>query len=212
MHRLGMLGRDYPCCSGFGCNVPAIMSIRLLHSRRERIIASFLVTMIPCSARTVIIAGIVASFIGILAALSIYLAVFALIIITGIFLSRITPGEQFGMIMEMAPLRLPTAHNVMMKSWNRIKEFLFIAMPLLIVASIILGFLQYAGVFEAFQNMIEPFSPWCWLAVICDDGPHIRLPGKRWHSRHSLFFRDCQPWLGAYRGSALHFATCKCIV
>jgi len=45
-----------------------------------------------------------------------------------------------------------------MKSWNRIKEFLFIAMPLLIVASIILGFLQYAGAFEAFQNYIEPFS------------------------------------------------------
>jgi ferrous iron transport protein B len=159
MHRLGMHGEAIiPIVLGFGCNVPAIMSIRLLHSRRERIIASFLVTMIPCSARTVIIAGIVASFVGILAAMSIYLAVFALIIITGIFLSRITPGEQFGMIMEMAPLRLPTVHNVMMKSWNRIKEFLFIAMPLLIVASIILGFLQYAGVFEAFQNFIEPFS------------------------------------------------------
>jgi ferrous iron transport protein B len=159
MHRLGMHGQGIiPIVLGFGCNVPALMSIRFLKSRRERIIASFLVTMIPCSARTVIIAGIVAAFIGIIAALSIYLAIFFLVVLTGIILSRITPGEQYGMILEMAPLRHPEWKNVLLKSWLRIKEFLYIAMPLLIVASIILGLLQYAGVFEMFERWIEPFS------------------------------------------------------
>lgn len=159
MHRLGMHGQGIiPMVLGFGCNVPALMSIRLLRSRRERIIASFLVTMIPCSARTVIIAGIVASFVGIAPALSIYLIIFFLIVLTGIMLSRITPGEQFGMILEMAPLRVPEWKNVLLKSWLRIKEFLYIAMPLLIAASIVLGLLQYAGAFEIFESWIGSFS------------------------------------------------------
>jgi len=159
MHRLGMHGVGIiPMVLGFGCNVPAIMSIRLLGSRRERVIASFLVTMIPCSARSVIIAGILASFVSILSALSVYLFIFVLIIITGWFLSRITPGEQFGMILEMAPLRAPRAGFVLKKSWLKIKEFLFIAMPLLLAASVVLGLLQFYGVFDLFEQLIEPFS------------------------------------------------------
>ena len=159
MHRVGMHGQAIiPMILGFGCNVPAVMSIRLLASRRERFIASFLVTMIPCSARTVIIAGVVATFIGIGWALSVYLVVFILVILTGLVLSRITPGERFGMIMEMAPLRAPTAANVVKKSWRQIREFLVIAMPLLVVSSIILGLFQFYGIIEAFQEFITPFS------------------------------------------------------
>ncbi len=159
MHRIGMHGQAIiPLILGFGCTVPAVMSIRLLASRRERFIASFLVTMIPCSARTVIIAGVVATFVGIWWALSIYLIVFILVVLTGLFLSRITPGERFGMIMEMAPLRAPQAGNVVKKSWRKISEFLIIAMPLLILSSVILGLLQYYGIITAFTNFIAPFS------------------------------------------------------
>ena len=57
MHNIGMHGQaPIPMVLGFGCNVPAIMAIRQF-SEREKIIASFLITMVPCSARTVIIAG-----------------------------------------------------------------------------------------------------------------------------------------------------------
>lgn len=159
MHRIGMHGQAIiPLVLGLGCSVPAIASLRLLSSRRERVIASFLVSMIPCSARTVIIAGIVAAFVGLAAALSIYLIVLLLVVLTGLVLSRFTPGEQFGMIMELAPLRRPLFSNVLLKSWLRIKEFLLIAMPLLILASLVLGFLQYAGVFAVFQSWIDPIS------------------------------------------------------
>lgn len=159
MHRLGMHGQGLvPLILGFGCNVPAIMGIRLLRTRRERVIASFLVSMVPCSARTVIVAGIVAVFIGLPAALSIYAITLGLVILTGLVLSRITPGEQYGMILELAPLRVPRIGNILSKSWYRIREFLFIAMPLLILASLVLGLLQYAGFFSLFQQWITPWS------------------------------------------------------
>jgi ferrous iron transport protein B len=159
LHRFGMHGQGIiPIVLGFGCNVPAIMSIRLLRTKRERLIASFLVTLVPCSARTVIIAGLVAAFIGLAAAMSVYLFVMVVILITGLILSRLTPGEQYGMILEMSPLRRPTAKNVLLKSWMRIREFLLVAMPLLIVASIILGLFQYSGLMAAFEEFIAPFS------------------------------------------------------
>jgi ferrous iron transport protein B len=159
MHRIGLHGEALiPMVIGFGCTVPAVLSLRLLKTRREQTIAAFLITMVPCSARTVVIAGIVAAFVGIFWAFSIYLVVFVLIIITAIVLSRMTPGDQFGMIVEMSPLKMPRARFVLQKSWLRIKEFLFIAMPLLIATSIALGLFQYFGLIDAFQQAVAPIT------------------------------------------------------
>ncbi|MDV2482704.1 ferrous iron transport protein B [Methanoculleus sp. Wushi-C6] len=159
MHRVGMHGGAViPLTLAFGCNVPAVMSIRLLRSRRERIIASFLVTMVPCSARTVIIAGIVGSFVGIGAAFSVYGIVFGLILATGLVLSRVTPGDRFGMIMEMVPLRRPDPRLVTKKAWARLSEFLFIAMPLLLAGSVVLGLLEFFGIMAIFGSLMEPYT------------------------------------------------------
>jgi ferrous iron transport protein B len=159
MHRLGLHGEAIiPMVIGFGCTVPAVMSLRILKTRREQTIAAFLISMVPCSARMVVIAGVVAAFVGILWAFSIYFIVFILIILTAVVLSRITPGEQFGMIVEMSALRRPQARLVLAKSWLRIKEFLFIAMPILIITSIGLGLFQYFGVTDAFQQLVAPIT------------------------------------------------------
>ena len=78
MHRFGLHGQAIiPMVLGLGCNVPAIMAIRQIGTKRERHIAAFLITMVPCSARTVLIAGIVSVFVGLYAALSIYLIIFS---------------------------------------------------------------------------------------------------------------------------------------
>jgi ferrous iron transport protein B len=155
MHRLGMHGGGIiPIVLAFGCNVPAVMALKSLKSRRERIIGSFLITMVPCSARTVIVLGIVAAFVGIVEAFSIYLIVLLLIVITGLFLSRFTPGDRFGMIMEMAPLRRPEAGPVIKKSWLRMGEFFFIAMPMLLVGSVFLGLFEYYGIINVFQETV----------------------------------------------------------
>jgi ferrous iron transport protein B len=159
MHHLGLHGQGLiPLVLSFGCSVPAIMSTRLLPTRRERIIASVLVTMLPCSARTVVISGIVASFIGFGAAFSIYGIVFMLVFALGVVLSKITPGEQYGMILEMSELRKPIPKYVFRKAWMRVKEFLYIAMPLLLISSVILGLLEYFGLVTMFESFIDPVS------------------------------------------------------
>jgi ferrous iron transport protein B len=132
------------------------MATRNLGSRRERLIASFLITMVPCSARTVIITGMVAAFVGIPAAFSIYGMVYVVIFLTGVLLSRVTPGGRFGMILEMAPLRRPKADLVLAKSFQRLKGFLVVAIPLLMAGSCILGILEFYGILAVFQNLAAP--------------------------------------------------------
>ncbi|MDD1669066.1 MAG: ferrous iron transport protein B [Methanomicrobiales archaeon] len=157
MHRLGMHGGSViPMVMAFGCNVPAILAARNLGTRRERVIAAFLITLVPCSARTVIIAGMVAAFVGIPAALSIYGLILVIILLTGILLSRVAPGRQVGMILEVAPLRRPLADLVLAKSSRRLLDFLRLALPLLIAGSIILGILEYYGILAAFEELFAP--------------------------------------------------------
>jgi ferrous iron transport protein B len=157
MHRSGMHGGAIiPLVMAFGCNVPALLAARNLGTRRERTIAAFLITLVPCSARTVIIAGMVAGFVGIPAALSIYGMVLLIILVTGILLSRVTPGKQVGMILEVAPLRRPEAGLVLAKSSHRVMDFLKLALPLLIAGSVVLGILDFYGILDAFEALLAP--------------------------------------------------------
>jgi ferrous iron transport protein B len=158
-HRMGLHGRAViPLVLGLGCNVPAIMATRALNTLRERRIASVLISLIPCSARTVIILGLVGTFVGYWAAVSIYVLEIFIIFITGWILGRGLPGERTGFIMEMGPLRYPDVVSTLKKTWLRIREFVYIAFPLLIVGSALLGGLDTLGILDIFENAVSPIS------------------------------------------------------
>jgi len=77
MHKLGIHGKAcIPLILGFGCNVPACLSCRIMETQRERFITGLLTVFVPCSAVTVIVAGLVGKFLGIRFALGLYLFVF----------------------------------------------------------------------------------------------------------------------------------------
>jgi len=157
MHKIGLHGRAVvPMLGGFGCNVPAIMSTRVLTTRRERLISSFLITMVPCSARTAVILGTVGVFLGVKYAFFIYAIILALIFISGWILNRFMSGQVSGMVMEMPPLRRPLAKPLLSKTWLRMKGFILFATPLLLFGSFIIGILQVSG---AMSVITEPLSP-----------------------------------------------------
>ena len=88
-HKLGLHGRAViPLVLGFGCNVPAIMAVHALGTRREKRIASLLISLIPCSARTVIILGLVGTFVGFWPAVSIYVLEILIIACMGWILGK----------------------------------------------------------------------------------------------------------------------------
>lgn len=158
-HKLGLHGRAIiPLVLGFGCNVPAIMALHAFGTRREKRIASLLISLIPCSARTVIILGLVGTFVGFWAAVSIYFMEIFIIAIMGLVLGKTLSGERSGFIMEMAPLRRPELVSTLKKTWMKSREFVYIAFPLLLVGSAFLGVAEAWGLLSAFQNFVEPVS------------------------------------------------------
>jgi len=158
-HKLGLHGRAViPLVLGFGCNVPAIMAVHALGTRREKRIASLLIALIPCSARTVIILGLVGTFVGFWPAVSIYVMEILIIASMGWILGKTLPGQRSGFIMEMTPLRKPELISVLRKTWMKSREFLFIAFPLLLLGSVFLGIADALGLLSIFQNFVEPIS------------------------------------------------------
>ncbi len=156
MHKIGLHGKAViPMLGGFGCSVPAIMSTRGLTSRRQKLITSFLITMIPCSARTAVILGTVGR-IGIVPTLFIYGIILGLIFLVGLLLNRFLSGETTGMVMEMPSLKKPKLKPVLTKTWNRMEEFIYVATPLLIVGSFLIGILEVSGLMDL---IAQPFSP-----------------------------------------------------
>jgi ferrous iron transport protein B len=159
MHRFRLHGRSMiPLILGFGCSVPAIMSTKTLQTRRERIITAALVCMVPCSARSVVILGLVARFVSLPAAISIYLLMIAIIMMTAYILGRSVKGEETGLVLEMVPLRVPGLKDVADKTWMQMREFVYLAFPLLIVGSSILGVLGYVGILNVVNTALSPVT------------------------------------------------------
>ncbi|NIO37220.1 hypothetical protein GTO27_05890 [Candidatus Bathyarchaeota archaeon] len=106
MHRIGLHGKAFiPLILGYGCSVPACIGCRIMETQRERLLAGFVVVLIPCAARTVIILGLVGRFVGLPAALALYVFDLALVFALGRIAFKTLPGEPVGLIMEMPPYK-----------------------------------------------------------------------------------------------------------
>jgi ferrous iron transport protein B len=165
MHKMGLHGRAaIPLVAGAGCNVPAIMGTRVLASMRERIIASTLVVLTPCSARTAVILGAVSLTAGWKPALAIYAVTFALALLTGIGMHHILPGRGTGLVMEMFPFRRPGLLPILKKTWYRFHAFVVVATPIVIGGSIILGGLYETGLLWKLAIPLRPIMEG-WLGL-----------------------------------------------
>ena len=159
MHRLGLHGRAViPMVVGFGCNVPAILATRAMGSRRERLILATLITIaVPCSAQTAIIIGTVGNYAGAAWALAIYIILGAILVILGFAMHRTIKFEPTGLFVEIPDLRVPSPHEILRKTYLRVREFLTIAFPLLLVGSIALEMLMAEGILQQLIGPSEGF-------------------------------------------------------
>jgi len=159
MHRLGLHGKSVlPLILGYGCSVPAIMATRILESERDRRLTTALAAFIPCSARTVVIYGLVAAFVGPLWALAIYLLNLVVVATMGAVMARLVKGASPGLILEIPDLRLPMARTLLAKTWLSLKEFIVIAWPLLILSSAVLGILEWMRADGLLNSLLSPLT------------------------------------------------------
>ena len=165
MHRIGLHGKAFiPLMLGYGCSVPGCMACRIMETQRERLLASFLTTLVPCAARTVVILGLVGTFVGMRWALLLYLFDLALILVLGRLASRILPGEPMGLIMEMPSYKMPPLNVTAKQVWFRLEEFVWVAFPLMIVGNLVLKILQYLSILPTLEEAFS-FLTVSWLGL-----------------------------------------------
>ena len=159
LHKIRLHGKAIiPLILGNVCTVPPIKATRILESERDRFIASVLTTMIPCAARITIIFGLVAFYLGARAAMFVYVLNIIVVDISGKILSNLLPEITPGMIMEIPDYHIPYMKVLLAKVWLRMKEFIIIAWPLLIVGSVALSLLKYWDLERFINQLISPIT------------------------------------------------------
>jgi ferrous iron transport protein B len=165
MHKIGLHGKAFiPLLLGYGCSVPACIGCRIMETDRERFLTGFVVVLVPCAARTVIILGLVGRYVGLHVAMAIYLFDLVLVFCLAKLAYRVLPGEPAGLIMEMPPYRMPSLISVAKKTWVRTKDFVYVAFPLIIIGSIALQSLMISGAIWSVAEFMRPLmSGWLGL-------------------------------------------------
>ncbi|MDI6905477.1 MAG: ferrous iron transport protein B [Candidatus Bathyarchaeia archaeon] len=165
MHKIGLHGKAFiPVMLGYGCNVPACLGCRIMETERERLLATFVVTLVPCAATSVILLGLVGAYIGFQWALLLYIIDLLIIFVLGRIAFNILPGEPTGLIMEMHDYRTPHLKTIVKQTWFRLKEFIKMAFPLIILGSFIIKLVDVLGLLEPIANILSPVTV-VWLGL-----------------------------------------------
>jgi len=159
MHKIGLHGKAFiPLMLGYGCNVPACLGCRIMETYREKLIAVFVSTLIPCAAVTIIILSLVGKYVGLEWVFLLYVINLVIVFILGRIAFRIFPGEPTGLIMEMHSYRMPHLKTVVKQAWFRIREFIYIALPLIIVSSLVIKVLEVTTLSDVMEKLMRPIT------------------------------------------------------
>jgi ferrous iron transport protein B len=150
MRMIGLPGKSFvPMIVGFGCNVPAIMATRTLENRRERILTNLMNPFMSCGARLPVYALFAAAFFpvnGQNLVFGLYLLGIGVAVLTGLIMRHtLFKGESAPFIMELPAYHMPTLSGVFIRTWDRLKSFLFNAGKVIVPMVLVLNFLNALG-------------------------------------------------------------------
>ncbi|MCH5241651.1 MAG: ferrous iron transport protein B [Muribaculaceae bacterium] len=148
MHKMGLHGKSFiPMVMGFGCNVPAIMSTRIIESHSSRLITILINPFISCSARIpiyVLLAGAFFPNYGAWIFVGLYLLGIVVAVITARLMRRFWfKTDETPFVMELPPYRVPTWKATIRNMWSKADQYIKKMGGLILVASIIIWALSY---------------------------------------------------------------------
>ncbi len=165
MHKAGVHGKAViPMLLGFGCNVPACFTARIMDTWRERMITILMTTLVPCSAVTVVVMGLVGRYMGVWWVVGLYFFALFLAFILGSIASRILPGEAVELIMEMPSYKVPNLKTILVMTWIRLREYFEVAAPLVVTMGILVKTLEFSGLLEMISSILSPVTTG-WLGL-----------------------------------------------
>ncbi len=159
MHRIGLHGKAViSFVLGYGCSVPAVMAARNLETRRDQVVTASLAVLIPCSARTVIIFGLLGYYMGASMAIAIYVLNILVVGALGRLATLVDPRVSPGLILEIPAYHMPSLKNVVVKTWLRLKDFFTVVIPFLVLGTILLALLEQYHLDAVINRMLSPLT------------------------------------------------------
>lgn len=154
---LGLNGKAVlPMVLGLGCVTMATLTTRILESRRERLMVTFLLALaVPCSAQLGVVMGMLGR-VSLVATMIWAGFVVTVLLIVGWLAARVIPGERTPLLIALAPLRVPVFSNVLTKTFARLEWYLKEVVPLFLIGTFILFALDRLG---ALPWLIEAGKP-----------------------------------------------------
>lgn len=148
MHKMGLHGKSFiPMIMGFGCNVPAVMSTRIIESKSSRLITILINPFMSCSARIpiyVLLAGAFFPQYGAVVFVGLYLLGILVAALTARLMRKVWfKKDETPFVMELPPYRVPTLKATMRNMWSKADQYLRKMGGLILVASIIIWALSY---------------------------------------------------------------------
>ena len=154
--KIGLSGRAViPMVLGLGCDTMATLVTRTLETKRERVVATFLLALaVPCAAQQAVFVGILSKN---TTALILWMGVVVgELLLMGYLSAKILPGDKPSFYMELPPLRLPKLTNVLTKTYSRMQWYLLEIIPLFVIASILIWVGRLTKLFDLLIRLLQP--------------------------------------------------------
>ena len=150
--RFGLSGKSFiPFLISSGCGVPGVMATKTIENEKDRRMTAMLTTMIPCGAKTPIIALVMGVLIGgsdaWWVAPMFYFLGLAAIIVSALMLkkTRMFAGDPAPFVMELPDYHFPTLKSWWLHVWERISAYLKKAATIIFAACVVVWFLSSFG-------------------------------------------------------------------
>ena len=165
--KLGLPGKSFiPLALGLGCTAPATRATRILSSKKEQFYTASLFAFVPCSSRIAIIMGIAGFYGGITMAFAVFATLFVAGLIWAFGIKKTIHIKSEPLLLELPPYRKPLIKNVLAKSWIRMKDFVYIVIPLLVLGGIAYGTLNTAGLINVIVKPLSLITNWLRLPAV----------------------------------------------
>lgn len=154
---MGLNGKAvFPMILGLGCGTMAMLTARILDTKREKLITSFLLALaVPCSAQLGVILAMTAGVSFWVFAVWMGTLV-ATLLGVGWLTSKILPGSSAPFLLEIPPLRWPQGINIVKKVSARLKWYLKEVVPLFVYATLFLYVMNVLGWLEIIERALAP--------------------------------------------------------
>ena len=150
--RFGLSGKSFiPFLISSGCGVPGVMATKTIENEKDRRMTAMLTTMIPCGAKTPIIALVMGVLVGGADAWWVapmfYFLGLAAIVVSALMLkkTKMFAGEPAPFVMELPDYHLPALKSWWLHVWERISAYLKKAATIIFAACVVVWFLSSFG-------------------------------------------------------------------